>query len=346
MDKYIINNKDKEETLNLGQFYTIVHKKHIDSYGEKGADNIVANVAETYISIQKQYNNSSKNNNTLLVGKVQSGKTSNLELLTAIAFDNGYNILVMYGGYDTSLLTQTTDRFKKTFNVPEPIEYSDKYPAVFTTDDSNEIAGIDDDTIADMLEGNQPIIFISMKRPVAMKKINELLNRLDKSQFRALIIDDEGDQASLNIAKNKKEEASRTYAEIVKLKRLLNNPIYLSVTATPHANIFLDDWSELRPDDVRLIQPGVGYDGADVFSLAENNLIQIIPDDDVKILEDGGIPKSLWDAIHYFIITSAIKKIEKRNSKFGYSDMIIHSFREVNNHSILYSPINGKLDIL
>ena len=183
-----------------------------------------------------------------------------------------------------------------------------------------------------------------MKRPVAMRKINAILEELDKSKFKALIIDDEGDQASLNIAKNKKEDASKTYAEIVKLKKLLNNPVYLSVTATPHANIFLDDWSELRPDNIRLIQPGIGYDGADVYSLEENNLVQIISDDDVAVLEDGRIPKSLWVALRYFIIASAIKKLENATSKANYSDMIIHSFREINNHSSLYKCINSLME--
>ena len=59
----------------------------------------------------------------MLVGKVQSGKTSNLELLTALAFDNGYNILVIYGGYDTSLLKQTTERFMDTFDASGEITY-------------------------------------------------------------------------------------------------------------------------------------------------------------------------------------------------------------------------------
>ena len=331
MEQYKINNSSSA-AIQFGRFYNKVHAKHIEAYSEIGANNIVTNVKDTYLNIQEQYNNHQKNNNALLVGKVQSGKTSNLELFTALAFDNGYNILVMYGGYDKSLLGQTTDRFRKTFDVPENIEYNNKYPAIFTTDDSDELLGVDDDIVSDMLDCGQPIIFMSMKRPVAMRKINEVLQSLDKSKFKAFIIDDEGDQASLNIAKNKKEDASKTYEAIVTLKQLLNNPIYLSVTATPHANIFLDNWSELKPDNIRLIQPGIGYDGADVYSLEENNLIEVINDEDVDSLDNGEIPNSLWDAFHYFLIASAIKKLQKANSKSNYSDMIIYLSERVNNH--------------
>ena len=183
----------------------------IAAYGETGANNIVQNIVETYKSIQLQLADPNKNNNVLLVGKVQSGKTSNLEMLTALAFDNGYNILVIYGGYDTSLLKQTTDRFKETFGVVGDVTYDDEGPAIFTTDDSNQILSIDDEIMTDLLENNKPVIFVSMKRPVAMRKINALFGRLDKSKFKAFIIDDEGDQASLNTAKDKIKNASATY---------------------------------------------------------------------------------------------------------------------------------------
>lgn len=95
-----------------------------------------------------------------------------------------------------------------------------------------------------------------MKRPAAMNKVNDLLARIDKSGLKAFIIDDEGDQASLNTKKNKALDASATYASIVSMKDHLNDPLYLSVTATPQALIFLDEYSRLRPDSIRLIEPG------------------------------------------------------------------------------------------
>ncbi|MEL7654365.1 MAG: hypothetical protein AAGU75_00480, partial [Bacillota bacterium] len=223
-----------------------------------------------------------------------------MELLTALAFDNGYNILVIYGGYDNTLLSQTTTRFKITFDVPEQISYSDDSPAIFSTDDSAQILNIDDEIICDLLECKKPIIFVSMKRPAAMLKINSLLKRVDKSKFKAFIIDDEGDQASLNTAKNKKKDASATYKAICEMKMLLSDPMYLSVTATPQANIFLDEYSQLRPDSIRLIQPGIGYCGAEAYHLYDSNIIEIISTDDHEMLEKGRMPISIRNAINYF----------------------------------------------
>lgn len=340
MEKYTFGSGESVSVpMKLGDYYTLVHGKHIDAYGDVGADNIVQNIVETYKSIQLQLADPNKNNNVLLVGKVQSGKTSNLEMLTALAFDNGYNILVIYGGYDTSLLKQTTDRFKETFDVVGDVTYDEEGPAIFTTDDSNQILSIDDEIMTDLLENNKPVIFVSMKRPVAMRKINALFSRLDKSKFKAFIIDDEGDQASLNTAKDKTKNASATYKEICKMKDLLEDPMYLSVTATPQANIFLDDWSRLRPDSIRLIQPGIGYDGAEVYHLYENDIIDIVSDDDHEDLSEGVIPESLWEAVRYFIVASAIKCKRATKTKEHYSDMIIHAFREVSQHSSIYTSI-------
>lgn len=282
----------------------------------------------------------------LLVGKVQSGKTSNLELFTALAFDNGYNILVIYGGYDKTLLKQTTDRFKSTFNATGDISYDDDSPAIYTTDDSDQILSIDDEIMTDLLDNNKPVIFVSMKRPVAMKKINSLFKRLDKSMFKAFIIDDEGDQASLNNAKNKIEDASATYQQIIDMKSLLNDPLYLSVTATPQANIFLDELSFLRPDSIRLIHPGRGYNGAEDYHLSEKDIITIVPDNDHDDLESGNIPNSLWDAVNYFIVASAIKRKRATSNSGRYSDMIIHDFREVSQHSNIYTAIDNYISCI
>ena len=323
--------------LQFGKYYTLVNKKHIQSYGELGATNIVNNSVQTYSNIVKQLRNPVLNNNVLLVGKVQSGKTSNLELLTALAFDNGYNCLIIYGGYDNSLLEQTTNRFKKTFDVIGEVSFDGDCPAVFTTA-GNEIDGLGEGEISELLENGKPIIFVSMKRPVAMRKINGLLKNIDLSQIKAFIIDDEGDQASLNTSKDKSKDASATYAEIKTMKQLLGDPMYLSVTATPQANIFLNELSALRPDSIRLIQPGLGYQGAEAYHLFENDIVEVVADDDTIDLSTGAMPESLHDALKYFIVASAIKK---KLTGEKYSDMIIHAFREVSLHSTIYTSVDS-----
>lgn len=344
MEKYIIDRGNIKSKIFVkeGKYYNLVNKKHISSYGEFGAANIRDNIMVTFREALNQKNLSDKNNNMLMVGKVQSGKTSNLELFTALSFDNGFNMVVIYGGYDNTLLNQTITRFKKTFDIPAETDYSDCNPIVFSSDDSNQILSVDNEIINDLLESSKPIFIISMKRPVAMKKVNDLFSRINTENLKAFIIDDEGDQASLNTKRNKAIDASATYAEIVKMKKLLNDPLYLSVTATPQALIFQDEYSSLRPDSIRLIEPGEGYCGVDTYHLYDSGIIEIIEDADQEDLTDGVMIESLKNAIQHYVIASSI--MFKR--KIFTSEMIIHTHRNVNDHDTIYRMIDAYIQTL
>lgn len=326
-----------------GRFFELIHKNHIDAYTLKGANNIVQNVRSTYSRLLRQLTTES-NHNSLLVGKVQSGKTSNLELLTALAFDNGYNLLIIYGGYDTELLRQCTERFGATFDSAsgDDIVESDT-PIVFTTNTvtkgSNPIACLTADFAVDLLEEGRPIIITCLKNSRVLSKVNRLLRTLvNVPNIKPFIIDDEGDQASLNTAK-KKEKGTPTYNAIKAMKGILGNPLYLSVTATPQANIFQDDISALIPASVHLIQPGVGYNGASIYHLSENEIIQSIAEEQSSTT----ISDPLRKAIYYFIVASAIKQLMAEKKKEKLSDMIIHVDRKVSEHGALYSCVNDEL---
>lgn len=340
MEQYEFASEKVEAITIDGKYYQRIHSKHINSYGKNGADNIAENVEKIFQKIQKQLFEN-VNHNSLLVGKVQSGKTSNLELLSALAFDNGYNFLVIYGGYDSKLLSQTTKRFKKTFDAEDAVTYESDVPAIFSTEEKNSITNLTEDIINNFIRSKKPIILISMKRPPAMKIVNNFLSKLDRNNLKSFVIDDEGDQASLNTKKDKKNDASATYAEIKKIKELLNNPLYLSVTATPQANIFLDKWSELRPASIWLIAPAAGYDGALQYHLIDNNSIQVIKDEDY--FDTTAISDSLREAINYFIVASSIKQFIE-NKSHSYSDMIIHTAKERIEHRKIYNQIDSYIE--
>ena len=233
-EKYIIEDKNNY-TVNFGKFTSKVFNKHSKKYGEKSATKTRDNVRKMYVAAMKQMNDRLKNNNLLLIGKVQSGKTSNLEMFTAIAFDNGYNCVIIYGGYDNKLLDQTCTRFRKTFDIDEQ-EASFDVPELFSTNDGNSVDALDDTVMETLIESGKPLIFVSMKRPRALERVNSIISNFNKNSIKAFIIDDEGDQASLN-TEFKKQKESRTYQQILNMKQNLHNPLYLSVTATPQANV-------------------------------------------------------------------------------------------------------------
>lgn len=348
MEQYSVNRSDSTSSIVEGKFFRLIHQRHIDSYGEIGANNIVQNVRNTYIKLMEQLQSSlGENHNSLLVGKVQSGKTSNLELLSALAFDNGYNFLLIFGGYDKELLRQSTERFGKTFDTigGEDVLYS-KAPVLFTTNDQTKesvsINSLDPEFAKQLIEEKRPIIITCLKRPPAMKAALKVISKLQDSisGIVPFIIDDEGDQASLNTAKDKARNSTPTYKTIVKIKEVLHNPLYLSVTATPQANIFQEDISALNPASIHTVQPGSGYDGASIYHLSENNILEDVPDTDSPMQ----MSNSLKEAIYYFFIASAIKRLRFSQKKDKRSDMIIHVDRTVVAHGSIYSAVHDMLE--
>lgn len=345
IEKYIIEKNKQELTINYGKYTELVHKKQIASYGEDSANNILENIKNKFNNSLIQLNNPDKNNNILFVGKVQSGKTSSLEMFTALAFDNGYQMSIIYGGYDSSLLSQTRKRFSKTFDVPQNPTLDDENAIVFSTEDTATLNLLNADNVSTLIISNRPIILLTMKRPDAMKKVNAFLKRIQELKIKAFIIDDEGDQASLNTKKDKQNDASATYREIKHMKKALNDPLYLAVTATPQANIFLNEYSAVKPDDIMLIDPAVGYCGASVYHQT-SDLIDIVNDDISDITSGISMPNSLRNAINYFIVASAIKKNIASDKNANYSDMIVHSHRTTTHHKILYNMINSYIEDL
>lgn len=251
-----------------------VFGKHRNSYGEEGAQKTRSAAQKVLSASLLQEKDSSKTNNVLLVGKVQSGKTSNLEALVGLALDNGFNLIVMYGGYDNTLLKQTVKRFRKTMDSPKDTDEDDDLwdsstPNIFTTDNKDELCinKLTADTIRSFLDEGVPVFIITIKDARRIRGVNEILDNLRGYPIRSLVIDDEGDQASLNNVKDKESDASATYAAIRTMKEILDDPLYFSVTATPQANIFLNSLSALRPSSVHLLHPAKGYCGAD-FSIS------------------------------------------------------------------------------
>ena len=328
-----------ETPIKFRVFSEIVANRHERKYGIAGKDEIRKAAYRVFKEALQQLSAPDMSNNILLVGKVQSGKTSNLEALTALAFDNDFNLMIIYGGYDNNLLDQTTSRFKETFGAFEDLDeiLEAGAPVVFSTSrDRLSITDIDNELFKELHEAKIPIIITAMKRRGGLEDVNAFLKRVDRTLVKALVIDDEGDQASLNICRDKENDASATYAQICEMKHLLGDPLYFSVTATPHANIFLSAVSKLRPDSIHLLYPGKGYCGAESYR-PDSNSLTIIPDDISDHIDVKQMPPSLRRSLFYFIVASAIM----RSRALKNSDMIIHAFRETKHHETIYNWVTN-----
>ncbi len=256
----------------------------------------------------------------LAIGKVQSGKTSAFIALTALAFDNNINIVIIFGGATNILLKQTNDRVYSSFDFEERLKNNDRSLKLLST--SNNFGGLSSQNIEGFYRSGNHIIITALKSYTHIKKVLKMLKLSNLDNKPILIIDDEGDQMTLNGAV-KKGKKTTTYREFVNLFTDLSFSTFISVTATPEANLLIDVEDELSPNFCELIIPGRDYSGAETFHGEKyTKFICEIPDRENVILdEDEGIPLSFEKAVSTFFVGGIIRELRGDNSVHS---MLIH----------------------
>lgn len=352
-EEYLIVNDVSKPLIVDGPYYSALKKVMLAKFAsqpnpEERLKKLEENAQQIFLKIQTLKNNSG-GRNLLLVGKVQSGKTSNMQMALALAFDNGYDCLVMYGGYDNTLLEQAITRFSdEAFKKPDNMSDQDaryKWASIFTTDPKgtpHPLQALDEENFETIKANGGKVIIICRKGPDAINKVNDLFNSWNsRDQINALVFDDEGDQASLN-NEFRKNGSSPTYSAISNMKKALNNPPYLSVTATPQALVFSPDTSRLKPKLLQLIEPGKGYTGLDEFHLGDEKAVIVDDEIDSCITKDTpDLPQSLWTAVRVYLLSSALLKHE---NILNQAQMIVHFDKLTKKHQIVYELISEYLE--
>ena len=271
----------------------------------------------------------------IVIGKVQSGKTSNFISLTALAFDNKYDIVVILGGNKKNLLNQTTERIKQYFsNIPK-----DKIVILSTTENEDIL---NQSEIQNFISLNRKIIIVALKENRKnIKSVRQIFSNglLD---YPTLVIDDEGDQATPN-TKIYQNNESATYRSLMReLRTNIPRHCYISVTATPQANILIDSLDTLSPDFAVLVEPGDAYCGLEEFhGNPDSKNIKIIPDSEMNIFLGGGVPDSFYKALADFFVGYAIRKLRTDNGKHS---MLIHPSEKTAIHESLQKKVRLVLE--
>lgn len=269
----------------------------------------------------------------IVIGKVQSGKTSNFISVLALAFDNGYDIAIVLGGNTLDLLKQNASRITSAFNVD-----SEKLTVLKTNDNKSLI---NPSRIKEFLENGRKIIIVGLKHNKHIDQIAEIFSSSYLSDKSVLIVDDEGDQATLN-TKAYRNSISKTYGSVLNLKSKLRSHCFLSVTATPQANILIETFDKLSPDFGELVYPGEGYCGLQEFH-GENcdKHIYEIPPAEPNLLDDPGVPQSVYKAMAMFFVGNAIRH---SRGDMGNHAMLIHPSQKKYDHRIVETKIQTILD--
>lgn len=307
----------------------------------------------------------------LVVGQVQSGKTSNYTGLICKASDAGFKLIVVLAGMHNNLRSQTQLRLDEGF-----LGFDTQHTRAFNQNtirigvgriantgiahsltsslDNGDFTQGAANALGLNFDTNEPIIAVIKKNPHVLRRLFQWfaaqaaegseVQRIIRSKS-LLLIDDEADNASINIS-NDPERRSTINNWITRILELFGKSGYVGYTATPFANIFIPlEEDNLFPRDFIVnIPPPSNYIGPEkVFGFRmiddEEESDTVLPiinriDDYTGFVPDrhriddqlpSSLPESLKLAIRCFIITCAVKRIREQTTV--HNSMLVHVSR-------------------
>ena len=241
-------------------------------------------------------------NQGLVVGKVQSGKTTNFATLAAIAADNNYKIVIKILGTTHSLKDKNYQSLERIMGFnDQPSDYDlDWYPVSIgqkggSGEDFREF-GIDVsiDTLKNRIDSkggsiarnhkSKVLFFYLLKKKEQLIKMKKVIKELSSylganAVMPVLIIDDEVDSFSPNGNKPGVKK-SKTYSYLEKLKEASGkcggSCTYVGYTATAQAILLAHYDSFLKPRFHAVLNPGKGYVGnKEIFGISHHALTEL-----------------------------------------------------------------------
>lgn len=361
--------KKLKETEGYDEYYWERYKRHLISknFDKNVIDRLENSTLESVMSyIGNPSEEAAYSIRGLVVGDVQSGKTSNYIGLLSKAADAGYKVIFLLTGTIESLRKQTQIRVEEGFigydsvnAVDVGVGRGDRTPKAFTsrekdftgTKDQNTTYRIGDNTA-------EPMIFVIKKNVSVLKKLYASLKNINTDQYHAhinapmLMIDDEADNASINTNKAD-EDPTKINNYIRKILTLFSRNSYVGFTATPFANVFISYYTdnEMLADDlfpkdfIYALKSPSNYCGARKYFFEENDNIKFISDTDDDLFPmshkkewtGDRLFDSFYKAINEFLLINAIR--DKR-------DMFAASHRSMLINMSRFTKVQQEISII
>ncbi len=316
----------------------------------------------------------------MVIGHVQSGKTANYTGLICKAADSGYKLIVIIAGIHNNLRNQTQVRIDEGFVGRDSARLltnkvsrfvgvgrfdKTRRPVTLTNslrDFNKQSATSLGIALQDL---NVPAVFVIKKNVNTLRNLIEWLrehNALAGAQRIGepmLLIDDEADNASINIRRDP-DEVSRINGQIRDLLQIFERSCYVGYTATPFANIFIDPdtdddmlGQDLFPRSfiVSLDAPSNYFGPETVFLEQPTEYVRPINDneDHLPLIHDietpvTSLPPSLTEALRAFIVGKAIRLV--RGQSREHCSMLVNASRFVNVQRQLRNELHALLDAI
>lgn len=294
------------------------------------------------------------NNRGLIIGDVQSGKTQNYLAIANKAADAGYRLIIILSGNTEYLRRQTHERLDEGFIGRDTTHASAPKGVAVNKDQFIGIGKIDRDianatslttVLMDYLQASKkaaavplptttsgPVVFVLKKNRHVLDAVESWaksqVDQHGKIDLPLLLLDDESDYASINT--NEAEDPTAINSAIRRILSRFSRSSYAAITATPFANIFIDNEAsgvvsengrevdDLFPDDyIYPLEAPTNYVGIRAtFGTDEtdqpNSVLPLedaeawIPVKHKKTQRVGAPPASLKKAIKTYLLANAI----------------------------------------
>lgn len=303
----------------------------------------------------------------LIIGDVQSGKTSTYIGFICKAADAGYKVFILLTGTIESLRKQTQERVEEGFIGIDMSANTtggkrvgvglDNKPihAMALTSRASDFRGNSDKIAVSLGADKDAVVFVIKKNTTTLTKLTKWLIDLNadplthKIDMPMLMIDDEADNASINTSSDK-EDPTKINKLIRRLADVFTKSNYVGFTATPFANVFIDpettekmETHDLFPEDfiVALPTPSNYIGPTRIFSEDGEFHSQLVYITDAGREEEDGysfyfkhkkdwqgkLPESMTDAIYAFYLANAIRDL--RGDQKEHRSMLINISRFV-----------------
>lgn len=242
----------------------------------------------------------------LLYGQIQSGKTNNMLMAVARASDRGHRLFIILTSDNTWLYEQTLERVTQAL------------PGLLTLGKGSFDSPAQATRVATALL-HTGLVLVATKNGRVLERLQTFIHTHCASELRAVIFDDEADQASLNTLVNSdNDELSAINQAIVNIREYFPNHVYVQITATPQALFLQRANSAFAPEFTVAFEPGSGYVGGEAFFEANltNGPMRTFTDDEVETLiseetqpERPGlaVPTGLRSALCSFFVAAGTK---------------------------------------
>lgn len=346
----------KELTTN-GAFFQ--HLNKLNQYKQQARESMLRTTAQLLDE------ETSEHRPGMLLGKIQSGKTRTFIGVMGLAYDNGFDMVILLTKGTNALVKQTYARLQEEF--APAIEY-----------DAMRVY----DIMA--LPGNLRKYELSQKLAFIVKKETHNLDRLQEALVkkypelkgkRVLFIDDEADFASVAYEYKREQNVKQLRviaSKINNLREMLRQPAFLQVTATPYSLYLQPEdmkvhegkvFEPIRPAFTKLVPVHDRYIGGEMYfdkSEIDGHLASFlfheVEEKELEVMKkmDGRRVKmdqllsqktitNIRQAIVNFIVGASIRRFQqrvkgRREQKYSF---IIHTERGKNAHAWQAELIQG-----